>query len=72
MSEGNARTVSPQETLEADSPSPVNVGTKATSQRTKDFGFLPILPHLRYYENRPQKFGIVLQLTFVAATTFSE
>ncbi|KAF8592081.1 MFS general substrate transporter [Ramaria rubella] len=57
-----------ERTLEG-SPPPVE--PKEFNQRTKDFGFLPILPHLRYYADRPQKFGILLRLTFVAATTFT-
>lgn len=38
----------------------------------KDFGFLPIPAYLRYYEGRPQQFGLMLQITFGFASTFSE
>ncbi|KAF8480646.1 major facilitator superfamily domain-containing protein [Gautieria morchelliformis] len=71
MTDGSHRSTSSTEATDLQAvPSPVQV--TEILQRTTDFGFLPILPRLRYYENRPQKFGIVLQLTFVAATTFSE
>lgn len=66
--EGAHGTASPETTLEAS----VEATAPAVPQRTKEFGFLPIPPHLRYDEQQPQKFGIVLQFTFVAATTFSE
>lgn len=68
MSE-KTNTITPEATLEGDR-SPVEA--KAMPEQTKDFGFLPIPSHLRFHENRPQKFGIVLQLTFAAATMFSE
>ena len=74
MTEDINKAVSPEATLQDVSP-PSGVKEaqpEAVAEITKDFGFLPILPHLRYHENRAQKFGIVLQLTFVAATTFSE
>lgn len=62
-----AEEISPETTLD-----PLPPDMKAVSERTKDFGFLPVPPHLCFRENQPQKFGYVLQLTFVAATTFSE
>ncbi|KAF8527953.1 major facilitator superfamily domain-containing protein [Hysterangium stoloniferum] len=67
------RTSSPQETLEGPSSveKPVSDSAPVKVQRTRDFGFLPIPQRLRFYEGRPQTFGVLLQLTFAAATTFT-
>lgn len=50
----------------------VDEGGSSTRYPTRDFGFLPIPSYLQYYEERPQKFGITLQLAFVVASTFSK
>jgi hypothetical protein len=39
--------------------------------RTLDFGFLPIPKHLRYDPARPAHFGLLLNVVFGLATTFS-
>ncbi|KAF9005427.1 major facilitator superfamily domain-containing protein [Cyathus striatus] len=39
-------------------------------QRTKDFGIIPIPPHLRHDEARPFHFGTVLNIAFGFASTF--
>ena len=38
----------------------------------KDFGFLPIPERLRYHPNRPFYFGLLLNIFFGIASTFSE
>lgn len=39
--------------------------------KTKDFGFLPIPPHLRFHPDRPFHFGLGLNVAFGFASTFS-
>ncbi|KAJ3505599.1 hypothetical protein NMY22_g17528 [Coprinellus aureogranulatus] len=39
--------------------------------KTKDFGFLPIPPHLRYHPDKPFHFGLGLNVAFGFASTFS-
>ena len=39
---------------------------------TKDFGLIPIPPHLRYDPSKPFRFGIVLNVAFGFASTFSK
>jgi hypothetical protein len=41
-------------------------------QYTKDFGLIPIPLHLRYDPSKPFHFGIVLNVAFGFASTFSE
>ncbi|KAF6759133.1 major facilitator superfamily domain-containing protein [Ephemerocybe angulata] len=44
--------------------------TAAFVQKTRDFGFLPIPPHLRYDPARPFHFGLGLNIAFGFASTF--
>jgi hypothetical protein len=39
---------------------------------TKDFGVIPIPHRLRYVPERPFQFGVVLNISFGFASTFSE
>jgi hypothetical protein len=39
---------------------------------TKDFGFIPIPHRLRYFPEKPFQFGVVLNISFGFASTFSE
>lgn len=39
---------------------------------TKDFGFLPIPKHLRYNPAKPPHFGLLLNIAFGFASTFSK
>ena len=38
----------------------------------KDFGFIPVLPHLRYDDTKPLHFGLLLNLGFGFISIFSE
>ena len=38
----------------------------------KDFGFIPIPRHLRYDDTKPFHFGLLLNIAFGFASTFSE
>lgn len=60
-----SETLKPESNLETSVESPESV------YPTKDFGFLPIPSYLRYYDGRPQKFGFILQVVFVMASTFT-
>lgn len=46
--------------------------TSVTLIHTTDFGFLPIPKRLRYNPEKPFHFGIVLNIAFGIASTFSE
>lgn len=38
----------------------------------RDFGFLPILPHLQFDPDKPIVFGLVLNILFGFVATFGE
>ena len=49
-----------------------DAGTHSETIVTKEFGFLPIPRHLRYDPTKPFHFGLLLNIGFGFASTFSE
>ncbi|KAF9477685.1 MFS superfamily [Pholiota conissans] len=49
---------------------PSSSRSKAQERITKDFGFLPIPKHLRYDQDNPPHFGLLLNMAFGFASTF--
>ncbi|KIJ30253.1 hypothetical protein M422DRAFT_784049 [Sphaerobolus stellatus SS14] len=68
MSDENNRTSSAES-----KERPESTGTRSDTVDvpSKDFGFLSIPRGLRYYEGRPQKFGVILQIVFGFSSTFT-
>lgn len=70
------------ETLAEEQTSPADLGTEVETkltelesgddERARDLGFLPIPKRLRYHPDRPFHFGVLLNIAFGFASTFSK